>query len=123
MHIALDIDDTITHAPAFFAAVTHALADAEITIVTVRERADGSEETLHELGIRYDRLVTSDDPELGRTDDATYHDWKIRVVTRLRPDVYFDDAPEVVHRIRPPTAVFMCCDDLIRGWLAKGLAR
>ena len=72
MHIALDIDQTITHAPAFFSTLTHALADATVTIVTVRDRTDGAEETLRARNIRYDRLILSDDPELGLTDDLEY---------------------------------------------------
>lgn len=123
MHIALDIDQTITHAPAFFAALTHALRDATVTVVTVRDRTDGAEETLREHGIRYDRLVLSDDPQLGRTGDLEYDEWKANVIAHLRPDVFFDDSPEIVHRIAPPTAVFMCCDDVMRDWIARGLGR
>jgi hypothetical protein len=76
MLIALDIDQTITHAPAFFSAVTHALAGATVTIVTVRDGTDGAEETLREYDIRYDRLILSDDPDLGRTGDLEYDEWK-----------------------------------------------
>ena len=76
MHIAIDIDDTITHAPAFFAALTHAFADAMVSIVTVRDRTDGAAETLRELGIRYDRLILSDDPDLGRSGGLEYDEWK-----------------------------------------------
>jgi len=123
MHIALDIDQTITHAPAFFSALTHAFADATVTIVTVRDSTDGAEETLREHDVRYDRLILSDDPELGRTGDLEYDEWKAQVITKLRPDVFFDDSPEIVHRIPPPTAVFMCCDEVMRGWIGNALGR
>ena len=123
MHIALDIDQTITHAPEFFSALTHAFADATVTIVTVRDSTDGAEGTLREHDIRYDRLVLSDDPDLGCTGDLEYDEWKAQVITHLRPDVFFDDSPEIVHRIPPPTAVFMCCDDVMRGWIKSSLGR
>ena len=123
MHIAIDIDDTITHAPEFFSALTGALTGATITIVTVRDSTDGSEETLRELGICYDRLILSDDPQFGRTGDMQFDEWKADVITRLRPDIFFDDSPEIVHRIQSPTRVFMCCDEVMQGWLAKSLGR
>jgi hypothetical protein len=123
MHIAIDIDETITHAPEFFSALTSALAGATITIVTVRDSTDGAEETLRECNIRYDRLILSDDPQLGRTGDTEFDAWKAGVINQLRPDIFFDDSPEIIHRIKPPTRVFMCCDEVMQGWLAKSLGR
>ncbi len=123
MHIAIDIDQTITHAPEFFSALTSALTGATITIVTVRDSTDGAEETLRLHNICYDRLILSDDPQLGRTGDTEYDEWKADVITHLKPDIFFDDSPEIVHRIQPPTRVFMCCDEVMQGWLAKSLGR
>jgi hypothetical protein len=123
MHIAIDIDDTITHAPEFFSALTNGLTGATITIVTVRGRRDDSEQTLRDHQIRYDRLILSDDPELGRTGKTEYDVWKAGVINQLRPDVFFDDSPEILHRIEPPIRVFMCCDGVMQGWLAKSLGR
>ena len=123
MHIALDIDDTITHAPEFFSALTHALGTATITVVTVRDSSDGSEQTLREHNIRYDRLILSDDPELGRKDEQQYDEWKAAVITELKPDIFFDDSPEIVHRIPAPTKVFMCCDEVMQAWIGENVGR
>ena len=122
MHVALDIDDTITHAPEFFSALTHALTAATITILTFRGERDDAEATLLEHRIRYDRLICSTDSEHPCLPGVTMGPWKAGVVRAIGADVFFDDAPEIVHLIEPPTRVFMCCDELMRGWLKESLA-
>ena len=44
MHIALDIDDTITHAPEFFSWISQLAS--EVTVITYREDRDKVRELL-----------------------------------------------------------------------------
>jgi pimeloyl-ACP methyl ester carboxylesterase len=118
MHIALDIDGTITEAPAFFSLLTRALRDARITVVSFRQDEAEASRLLAELGIRYDALVLINDPALGNRDDESWEVWKAGLVARLGVDVFFEDMPEVVRLVRAPTKVFMACDEGMREWLA-----
>ncbi len=106
MRIAIDIDDTATYAPEFFAALTHALNGSEVVIVSYREDAEAARNTLAACGIRYDRLILATDPELGRAPHQKLPAWKAEVIRRIAADVFFEDMPEVVHLIEPPTKVF-----------------
>jgi hypothetical protein len=121
MHVVLDIDDTITHAPQFFSALTHGLLNARVTVITYREDRDESVAVLEALGIRYDDLITSKDERFPSESGEPLEAWKARVVMELRADVFFEDMPEVIHRIEPPTKVFMTCDDVMREWVRDAL--
>ena len=121
MHICLDVDDTITYAPHFFAAVCERFADARITIVTFRADKDQTEQYLDSVGVRFDQVVVSTDPEHGKQASQSLHEWKANFVNRLRPDMFFEDMPEVVALIDPSVLVFMPCDEVIRGWIASQL--
>ena len=65
MHICLDIDDTITYQPEFFARLTTTFSDARISVVSFRTDFDEAKRCLDELGIRYDKLIVSSDADLG----------------------------------------------------------
>ena len=121
MHICLDIDDTITYAPTFFAALVTAIPDAEITVVTFRKEHIAAKQTLVEHGIRFDRLIVSADRERGLQSGQSLVDWKVSVVNDLSPDWFFEDMPEIVSRIHPDVKVFMPCDDFIRSWLREAM--
>ena len=121
MHICLDVDDTITYAPQFFADLCVRFAEAQITIVTFRSDLARTTDYLDSAGIRYDRVIVSTDPEHGKQASESLHEWKARFVNRLRPDVFFEDMPEVVSLIDPSILVFMPCDEIIRDWITAQL--
>lgn len=117
LHLALDIDQTITEAPAFFSLLTRTLANAHVTVLSFRDDEPQARRLLAELGIRYDDLVLIADPERGNRDGLPWEVWKARTIAALGVDVVFEDMPEVVHLIEPPTKVFMVCDASMREWL------
>lgn len=122
MHICLDIDDTITYQPGFFSRLTHALADAKVTVVTFRTDFDDAESCLVENKIRYDELIVSSDPKVGKQGDEPLHVWKSNLVNRMMPDMFFEDMPEVVALIDDAIAVFQPCDSVIRSWIRSQIA-
>ena len=119
MHFCIDIDDTITYFPRFFVALSKKLPDAKITIVTFRTDREASEKYLAEIGMRYDDLILSSDDSQGKMDGQTLAAWKAGFVNSLKPDVFFEDMPEVVKLIDSKIVVFMPCDDIIREWIGK----
>jgi hypothetical protein len=118
MHIALDIDGTITEAPAFFALLTRIAADARITILSFRNDEVAARRLLEDLGIRFDALVLVNDAAHGIGDAESWEAWKAGVVAKLGVDVFFEDMPEVIQLVQPPTKVFMVCDPAMREWLS-----
>jgi uncharacterized HAD superfamily protein len=87
MRIAIDVDDVITEAPEFFAAMTQAMKTAghEIHIVTDFDEhfREQREKELAAYGIAYDTLVITGDKEgycrdnrieLAIDDDASYYE-------------------------------------------------
>lgn len=123
MRICLDIDDTITYAPKFFTTFVTSRSDVEVLIVSVRDDVDEAIDLLQSLGVRWDRLILSSDPELGRRGDRTFAEWKADVINALQPDWVFEDMPEINCLIEPSIQVFMPCDDTIREWLREALNR
>ena len=123
MHICLDIDDTITYAPEFFVQLVARFPEAEVSIVTFRGELEETRSYLDSLPIRFDRLIVSTDSELGKSEEQTLPEWKAGVVNDLKPDLFFEDMPEVVTLIDRSIFVFMPCDDLIRDWIADQIAR
>ena len=121
MHICLDVDDTITYAPGFFAALCSRFDSARITIVTFRTDVTQTKEYLDSVGVRYDQVVVSTDRQHGRSTSESLHEWKANFVNRLRPDIFFEDMPEVVALIDPTILVFMPCDEVIREWICSQL--
>lgn len=121
MHICLDVDDTITYAPDFFAGLCERFASARITIVTFRSDLATTKDYLDSVGVRYDQVVVSTDEQHGKSKSESLHEWKANLVNRLRPDIFFEDMPEVVALIDPQILVFMPCDGIIREWISSQL--
>ena len=117
MHICLDIDDTITYQPGFFARLTSAFSDAKITVITFRTDIDAASNCLDEFGVRYDQLIVSSDLESGKSDGESLQKWKSRLINTIKPDILFEDMPEVVALIDDEIAVFQPCDTVIRSWM------
>ncbi len=97
LRIGIDLDDTITYAPAFFAAMTRAMrAVAEIHIITNRERTAASRANtareLDELGVAYHHLEIT-------ADKATY-------IARHGITVYFDDTDDYFLELPESVTVF-----------------
>ena len=123
LHIALDIDNTITEAPAFFALLTRVLSTARISVLSFRDDEREARRLLAELGIRYDDLVLICDPVRGNCDGLPWEVWKARTIAALGVDVVFEDMPEVVALVQPPTKVLMVCDASMREWLGLCVER
>ena len=121
MHICLDVDDTITYTPGFFASLCDRFVSARITIVTFRTDLANTKQYLDSVGVRYDQVVVSTDRQHGRIASESLHEWKAKFVNRLRPDIFFEDMPEVVALIDPTILVFMPCDEVIREWICSQL--
>lgn len=119
MLICLDIDDTITYAPEFFSRITHCFVEARIVIVSYRQDYDAAAQLLRDLNVRFDQLVVSTDATLGKRPDQPLHEWKASLVNGLRPQLFFEDMPEVVARIDDTICVMMPCDSTIRSWLGS----
>ena len=116
-HICLDIDDTITYAPTFFLQLVASYPEAQVTVVTFRSDYDATKEYLDSICIRFDRLIVSTDETDGKKEGESLHEWKANYVNRIKPDIFFEDMPEVVGLIDPDIAVFMPCDSVIRDWI------
>lgn len=123
MHICIDIDDTITYHPSFFAKLTQTFKEAKITIVTFRSDAEKAKKTLQDAEVRYDELIVSSDPNFGQRSDETLQQWKPRLINEIQPDIFFEDMPEVVAQIDDTIAVFQPCDTVIRSWLRDQLSK
>lgn len=122
MHIAIDIDGTITEAPEFFAFLTN-LPGLEISIVSFRDDEPEARRLLESLGIRFDRLILINDPVDGNLGGAPWEQWKADAVAKLGAAVFFEDMPEVIRLVRPPTKAFMVCDEMLREWLGQAADR
>ena len=79
--------------------------------------------SLEELGIRYDQLIVSSDPEFGQSDGESLQEWKSRLINNMKPELFFEDMPEVVALIDDQIAVFQPCDSVIRSWMRKQFAK
>ena len=92
VHIAIDIDDTITHAPEFFSLLTHALRDARVSVISFRDNEGEARDLLDELRIRFDRLIREghieDYAELARLGHVTRSRLsQIMALLQLAPDI------------------------------------
>ena len=95
MKIGIDLDETITEAPAFFAVLTQALRGrAEIHIITAREPGTeaGVTAELHALGVHFDVLKIT-------LDKAGY-------IARAGITVFFDDRDEHLCGVPEGVTVF-----------------
>lgn len=109
MKVAFDIDDTITLQPEFFALTSKALIDAdhEVLIVTFRTDRLEARSFLQSMQIEYTHLITLTRDEQFRAD---LDSWKGEICRRYRVDILFEDRPEVIEHVRPPTICFMPID-------------
>lgn len=95
LRIGIDLDNTITQCPAFFAAMTQAMdGRAEIHIITNRDPGRRAETVaeLAQAGIRYDRLEIT-------AQKAAY-------IVRVGITVYFDDTDEYFVSLPESVTVF-----------------
>jgi hypothetical protein len=99
--IALDIDDTITLHPAFFAAMSQAMRAAghTIVIITLRESESLARQDLASMGIVFDRIVCATPDALAEHGYA----WKATVCRELGVDVFFEDSPRILSHVDPRT--------------------
>lgn len=103
MKVALDIDDTITRCPEFFALLSKALINEghEVHIITFRMPEEPIAEELNHLGIKFTALHTK-----GEFEPNDVVGWKAEVCQRLGIDVFFEDMLDVAKMVMPPTVVF-----------------
>lgn len=104
MTIALDIDDTITRHPAFFALVSRALVQAghRVLIITFRDeagRAD-TEADLAGWGIAYDELICR---SMASCDLAEVDAWKAAVCREHGVEMFFEDDAAVLAHVDEQT--------------------
>lgn len=114
MHVVLDIDETITASPAFFAFLARALRREghRVTVVSLRRCREGADRTLSELAIEHDALET-----LPMDHAGCVVDWKVERIHALRPDVVVDDLPAIANRVGEGVFVLVP-RDLSMGFLA-----
>jgi len=109
MVVALDIDDTITRHPEFFAFLSRRLLDEghKVVIITFREDRQATRVLLDNLGIAFSTLVTSSlEAHLTHGVD----EWKAAVCREHAVDVFFEDDPRVIRHVAEPTVCMMPVD-------------
>lgn len=106
MKIALDMDATITEAPAFFSLLSRSFQASghEVHIITFRDDRESTIQELKDLGIHYDSLHLPGDS------DVRAPKWKAKLALRLEIDVFFEDSPEVIERLPSSVKVFWLID-------------
>ena len=95
MHVAVDIDQTITAAPEFFAWLTRALRrdGHKVSVLSLRRGQEGAKADLARLGVEFDQL------ELLPLDfEGDIIQWKIDRAVALEVEVLIDDLPEIANR-------------------------
>lgn len=107
MNIGVDLDDTISELPEFFAIVSQALRrhGHKVYIVSYRSAAsfDESRREVAAWGIEHDGLFHPVDGErIGA--------FKSRIASELDLDVFFDDMPEALAEMPPKVKRFWLCD-------------
>lgn len=110
MVIGIDIDDTITRHPGFFAFMTEALVAAghEVVIITFRENAELTAADLAKWGVRYTKLVTS---SLESHLEHGVYEWKGMVCREHGIEVFFEDDPHVLRHVDPSITRCMVLGD------------
>lgn len=116
MNFRIDIDDTITRCPAFFAFTSKALRSAghKVYILSYREDRGFAEEDLAEYGIEYDELVLPADEDIRGVPWQEWKGaaarWKAETCRQHGIDIFFEDMPEVVNALDSTVTVFMPVD-------------
>ena len=109
MVIGLDIDDTITRHPEFFALMSQALVAAghEVVIITFRDDREATQEDLESWGVAYTKLVTS---SLEAHLEHGVDEWKGVVCSEHGVEVFFDDDPDVIRYVDSSVTTFLSVD-------------
>ena len=109
LRIGLDIDDTITRCPAFFALLSKALIEAghEVHVISYREERRETEDELRAHGIRYTSLTLTEGVDFGKEE---FFQWKARMCKELEIDILFEDMPEVINQLDGSTIAFVAFD-------------
>ncbi|MFN7145551.1 MAG: hypothetical protein ACK4YP_17380 [Myxococcota bacterium] len=108
MTLGLDIDDTITRHPGFFALLSRAFVEAghRVVIVTMRTDRERAAADLDRLGIAWTVLHT-----VPRALSAErYWRWKGEVCRAEGVDVFFDDSADVLEHMPDATVPFLALD-------------
>ena len=104
MTIALDIDDTISRHPGFFAFISQSLIQAghRVLIITFRDEAGRTrtESDLKEWGIHYDELICW---SMQTCDIAEVDAWKAQLCREHGVDLFFEDDPNVLANVDDTT--------------------
>ena len=110
MRVALDIDETITKHPEFFAFLSKALMDAghRVFIVTFRWHREETERDLAQMGISYHELHLEEDQEVFR--HTGFYEWKANKCRELGVDVLFEDMTPVAHLLDGDVLTFVPYD-------------
>ena len=107
MNIGIDVDGTITEAPAFFAALTRAFRQMghKVYVITYREPmlVQATRDQLSGWGVEYDEIYLC-----GNAEDMGQ--WKAKIAAMLDLDVMFDDMPQSLCRLDPRITRFWLCD-------------
>lgn|GEM_PF-1056982 len=100
MRVALDIDDTITRHPEFFAFLSKALIDSgnEVYIISFRQGQEEVEADLAAYGISFTEVILPTNEDLER---EGFYEWKAVTCRRLGIEIFFEDMPEVVNKLDP----------------------
>lgn len=106
MNVALDIDDTITRHPEFFAFLSKVLRDGghKVFIITFRHDEPDTRKDLKSMGITFDKLVVASGEELER---VGFCEWKGNVCKELDVDIMFEDMVGVAKRIPDSVLTFI----------------
>ena len=106
MIVGMDIDDTITRHPKFFALISQALVAAghQVVLITFRADREGTAAELSEWGIAYTELITS---TLDEHLETGIDEWKGVVCRRMGVELFFEDTPEVIRHVDPEIVSFL----------------
>ena len=106
MVIGLDIDDTITRNPEFFAFLSHSAVNVghKVIIITFREDREATQKALEGWNIVYDELITS---TLESSFQYGVDGWKAAMCKEHKVDIFFDDDSSVIKHIDASTLCLM----------------
>jgi len=110
MNVALDIDETITKHPEFFAFLSKALMDAghKVFVVTFRWNREECVRELGFMGICYDELHLAETEEEMR--ETGFYGWKVQKCKELKIDILFEDMVPVADMLDGDVLTFVPYD-------------
>ena len=111
MVVGLDIDDTITRHPEFFAFLSNALINAghKVIIITFRENRKVTEDYLKQCGIAYSQLITS---TLDSCFEYGVDEWKSAMCRKYNVEILFDDDANIIKHMNESTLCMMPIETL-----------